>query len=48
MSGDILEQLGLDAPVSEVDRSQVQSQVSIEDKSAKKDPIVEVDEATFA
>ena len=48
MSGDILEQLGLDTPVSEVVRSQVESQVSIEDKSAKKDPIVEVNEATFA
>tara|TARA_B100000530_G_scaffold302649_1_gene224595 strand:+ start:103 stop:954 length:852 start_codon:yes stop_codon:yes gene_type:complete len=48
MSGDILEQLGLNAPVSEVDRSQVQSQVLIDEKSAKKDPIIEVDEATFA
>ena len=48
MSGDILELLGLDTPVSEVVRSQVESQVSIEDKSAKKDPIVEVNEATFA
>ncbi len=48
MSGDILEQLGLDAPVSEVDRSQVQSQVLSDNKSAKKDPIVEVAEATFA
>ena len=48
MSGDILEQLGLNTPVSEVDRSQVQSQVLIDEKSAKKDPIIEVDEATFA
>ena len=48
MSGDILEQLGLDAPVSEVDRSQVQSQVLSDNKSEKKDPIVDVAEATFA
>jgi len=48
MSGNILEQLGLDAPVSEVDRSQVQSQVLNDNKSAEKDPIVEVAEATFA
>jgi len=48
MSGDILEQLGLNAPVSEVDQSQVQSKVLIDEKSAKKDPIIEVDEATFA
>ena len=48
MSGDILEQLGLDAPASEVDRSQVQSQVLSDNKSEKKDPIVDVAEATFA
>ena len=48
MSGDILEQLGLDAPVLEVDRSQVQSQVLSDNKSEKKDPIVDVAEATFA
>ena len=48
MSGDILEQLGLDVPVSEVDRSQVQSQVLSDNKSEKKDPIVDVAEATFA
>ena len=48
MSGDILEQLGLDAPVSEVGRSQVQSQVLSDNKSEKKDPIVDVAEATFA
>jgi len=48
MSGDILERLGLDAPVSEVDRSQVQSQVLSDNKSEKKDPIVDVAEATFA
>ena len=48
MSGDILEQLGLDAPVSEVDRSQVQSQVLSDNKSEEKDPIVDVAEATFA
>ena len=48
MSGDILEQLGLDAPVSEVDRSQVQSQILSDNKSEKKDPIVDVAEATFA
>ena len=48
MSGDILEQLGLDAPVSEVDRFQVQSQVLSDNKSEKKDPIVDVAEATFA
>lgn len=48
MSGNILEQLGLDAPVSEVDRSQVQSQLLNDNKSAEKDPIVEVAEATFA
>ena len=48
MSGDILEQLGLDDPVSEVDRSQVQSQVLSDNKSEKKDPIVDVAEATFA
>ena len=48
MSGDILEQLGLDAPVSEVDRSQVQSKVLSDNKSEKKDPIVDVAEATFA
>ena len=48
MSGDILEQLGLDAPVSEVDRSQVQSQVLSDNKSEKEDPIVDVAEATFA
>ncbi len=48
MSGDILEQLGLDAPVSEVDRSQLQSQVLSDNKSEKKDPIVDVAEATFA
>lgn len=48
MSGDILEQLGLDAPVSEVDRSQVQSQVLSDHKSEEKDPIVDVAEATFA
>ena len=48
MSGDILEQLGLDAPVSEVDRSQVQSQVLSDNRAEKKDPIVDVAEATFA
>ena len=48
MSGDILERLGLDAHVSEVDRSQVQSQVLSDNKSEKKDPIVDVAEATFA
>ena len=48
MSGDILEQLGLDVSVSEVDRSQVQSQVLSDNKSEKKDPIVDVAEATFA
>ena len=48
MSGDILEQLGLDAPVSEADRSQVQSQVLSDNKSEKKDRIVDVAEATFA
>ena len=48
MSGDILEQLGLNAPASEVDRSQVQSQVLSDNKSEKKDPIVDVAEATFA
>ena len=48
MSGDILEQLGLDAPVSEVDRSPLQSQVISDNKSEKKDPIVDVAEATFA
>ena len=48
MSGDILEQLGLDAPVSEVDRSQVQSQILSDNKLEKKDPIVDVAEATFA
>ena len=48
MSGDILEKLGLDAPVSEVDRSQLQSQVLSDNKSEKKDPIVDVAEATFA
>ena len=48
MSGNILEQLGLNAPVSEVDRSQLQSQVLSDNKSEKKDPIVDVAEATFA
>lgn len=48
MSGDILEQLGLDAPVLEVDRSQVQSQVLSDNRAEKKDPIVDVAEATFA
>ena len=48
MSGDILEQLGLDAPVSEVDRSPLLSQVLSDNKSEKKDPIVDVAEATFA
>ena len=35
MSGDILEQLGREAPVSKIDRSQVQSQELIDNKSAK-------------
>jgi len=48
MSGDILEQLGLDAPVLEVDRSEVQSQVLSDNRAEKKDPIVDVAEATFA
>ena len=48
MSDDILEQLGLEAPDSQSERSYSPGQELINKPPAKKDPIVQVQEATFS